>query len=63
MYSGDTVKGIDVQKIVDRIGDECFEAHRGAFWWDEDRRIAVVFGNDGYTDSKDARARLEFRLR
>jgi hypothetical protein len=51
------VKGIDVQKIVDRVRDECFEAHRGAFWWDEGRRIAVAFGNDGHDG--DGRARLE----
>jgi hypothetical protein len=52
------MEGIDVQRIVDRIGDECFEAHRGAFWWDEARRIAVAFGNDGYAGDG-SRARVE----
>jgi hypothetical protein len=51
------VEGIDVQKIVDRISDECFEAHRGAFWWDEGKRVAIAFGNDGF--STDKRSRLE----
>src|SRR5262245_9935949 len=53
------MNAIDIQKIVDRIGGECFEAHRGAFWWHEDRRIAIAFGNDGY--AQDERARLEVR--
>ena len=35
------------EAIVTRLHDDCFEAHRGAFWWDEKRRIAVAFGNDG----------------
>jgi hypothetical protein len=46
-----------VGKIVDRLGDDCFEAHRGAFWWDEASRVAVAFGNDGY--AQDVRARSE----
>jgi hypothetical protein len=52
------VKNIDVQKIADRIAEECFEAHRGAFWWQEDRRIAVAFGNDGYA-GEGSRAQVE----
>jgi hypothetical protein len=51
------MKGIDIQKIVDRLSDECFEAHRGAFWWNEEQQIAIAFGNDGY--STDGRAILE----
>lgn len=47
---------IDIQKLVNRFGDDCFEAHRGAFWWDESKRIAIVFGNDGY---KERRAKEE----
>ena len=39
-----------VKKIADRMHDECFEAHRGAFWWDENRRLAVAFANDGQGD-------------
>ncbi len=46
---------IDVQKIVDRLRGECFEVHRGAFWWDEGRRVAVAFGNDGYSTDEKAR--------
>jgi hypothetical protein len=38
---------IDIQMLVDRLHADCREAHRGAFWWDEDERIAVFFGNDG----------------
>jgi hypothetical protein len=34
-------------RLAERLHDDCFEAHRGAFWWDEERRIAVAFGNDG----------------
>jgi hypothetical protein len=47
-----------IKKIVDRTGEDCFEAHRGAFWWDEARRVAVAFGNDGYS-STDEWARQE----
>jgi hypothetical protein len=48
---------IDIQKLVDRLHADCMEAQRGAFWWDKDQRIAVVFGNDDY--SKDFRSRAE----
>jgi hypothetical protein len=51
------MQGIDIQKIADRLTEECFEAHRGAFWWDEDERVAIAFGNDGY--STDARSQQE----
>jgi hypothetical protein len=40
-----------------RLYDRCFEAHRGAFWLDKRRRIAVAFGNDGYDE--DIRAQSE----
>lgn len=40
---------IDIRQIVERLSAECFEAHRGAFWWDEALRIAVVFGNDAFS--------------
>jgi hypothetical protein len=50
-------KWLDMQKLVDRLGDDCFEAHRGAFWWEKAKRVAVAFGNDGYR--QDGRARLE----
>jgi hypothetical protein len=33
------------------LAHDCGEAHRGAFWWDEEHRIAVVFGNDGLPSS------------
>jgi hypothetical protein len=36
-----------IQAIARRLHNDCFEAHRGAFWWDEKRRVAVAFGNDG----------------
>jgi hypothetical protein len=49
---------IDIQGIVNRLSTECSEAHRGAFWWDEARRVAVAFGNDGY-NGEDGRARRE----
>ncbi len=45
---------INVRRIIDRLHDDCFEAHRGAFWLDERRRVAVAFGNDGH--NTDARA-------
>jgi hypothetical protein len=51
------VISIDIQKIVERLGEEFFEAHRGAFWWEEGRCVAIVFGNDGY--ATDGRAKLE----
>jgi hypothetical protein len=35
------------------------EAQRGAFWWDEDKRIAVVFGNDDYATDRRAKAEVE----
>jgi hypothetical protein len=35
-----------LQALAQRLFDDCFEAHRGAFWWNEDQRLAVVFGND-----------------
>jgi hypothetical protein len=41
---------LDIHKLVDRLHADCREAHRGAFWWDEDKGIAVVFGNDGSPD-------------
>jgi hypothetical protein len=47
-----------MQKLVNRLGHDCFEAHRGAFWWDEGRRVAVAFGNDGF-GGEDGRARFE----
>jgi hypothetical protein len=47
-----------MQALADRLGDDCFEAHRGAFWWDEGSRVAVAFGNDGYA-TEDNRAALE----
>jgi hypothetical protein len=46
-----------MQKIAERLYEDCFEAHRGAFWWDERRRIAVAFGNDGW--GVDVRAKRE----
>jgi hypothetical protein len=52
-------KKIDMQKLVDRLGDDCFEAHRGGFWWDEKNRLAVVFGNDGYQNDERARGEVE----
>jgi hypothetical protein len=53
---------LDVQSIVDRIYNDCHEAHRGAFWWDRPRRIAVAFGNDGYaTDARSQREVAELR--
>src|SRR6266545_2343618 len=51
------VKKLDMQKIVDRLSDECQEAHRGAFWFDETRHLVIAFGNDGHT--KDERAKQE----
>jgi hypothetical protein len=48
-----------VQKIVDRVSVECFEAHRGAFWWDEDERIGVVFGNDGYSSDERSQGEVD----
>jgi hypothetical protein len=53
----DICKRLDMQALVDRLASDCFEAHRGSFWWDEKRRIAIAFGNDGYRE--DRRARLE----
>src|SRR5262249_41018177 len=49
----------DMGKIVSRLGDDCFEAHRGAFWWQEDRHVAIAFGNDGYSGDGRARAEVE----
>jgi hypothetical protein len=42
-----------IQAIAKRLHDDCFEAHRGAFWWDEKHRIAVAFGNDGKGNRQD----------
>jgi hypothetical protein len=50
-------KWLDMQKLVDRLASDCFEAHRGVFWWQQKKRVAVVFGNDGYR--QDNRSRLE----
>jgi hypothetical protein len=36
-----------LQELVTRLRTKCRKAWRGAFWWDEERRVAVVFGNDG----------------
>jgi hypothetical protein len=36
-----------LQKLVTRLRTDCYEAHRGAFCWDEGRGVAVAFGNDG----------------
>jgi hypothetical protein len=51
---------VDVQAIANRLHAECFEAHRGAFWWDEQSRCAIAFGNDGY--SQDERSQREVAL-
>ncbi len=48
---------VNVQKIANWLCEDCCEAHRGAFWWDEDGRVAVAFGNDGY--DRDPRAKRE----
>ena len=48
-----------IQGIVDRLGTECFEAHRGAFWWEKEQRIAIAFGNDGGEGGEDERAQYE----
>jgi hypothetical protein len=39
----------ELQTLVERLSTDCMEAHRGAFWWDERRHIAICFGNDGAT--------------
>jgi hypothetical protein len=55
---GHVKNGIPIQGIVERLSTGyCFEAHRGAFWWDKKMRIAIAFGNDGYT--QDDRAKFE----
>src|SRR5262249_44866129 len=48
---------VNMQKIVERVREDCFEAHRGAFWGDQAGRLAVAFGNDGYPG--DERAQQE----
>jgi hypothetical protein len=50
---------VNIQAIVERISSDCMEAHRGAFWWDEERRIAVAFGNDGYVQDRRAKFEVE----
>jgi hypothetical protein len=37
----------EIHAIAKRVHDDLFEAHRGGFWWDEERRVAIAFGNDG----------------
>src|SRR5262245_18047004 len=49
----------DMQKLVERLSDDCFEAHRGAFWWQEDAGIAVAFGNDGYASDPRAKGEVQ----
>jgi hypothetical protein len=51
--------GLDLQAVVNRLGDECFEAHRGAFWWSKADRVAICFGNDGYAKDSRGRAKAE----
>jgi hypothetical protein len=48
-----------IQSIGNRLSDDCQEAHRGAFWWDEGRRIAVAFGNDGHATDRRAQFEVE----
>jgi hypothetical protein len=40
------VTSADLQALAGRLAGDCSLASRRAFWWDESRRIAVVFGND-----------------
>ena len=45
--------------MADYVGDNMFEAHRGAMTWKQEG-VSVVFGNDGYT--QDGRARSEVAM-
>jgi hypothetical protein len=42
---------VDMDKVLARVCD-CVEARRGAFWWDEEQRVAIAFGNDGYSENE-----------
>ena len=46
----------EAKRAANRVGDEMFEAHRGAMPWGQ-VGVSVVFGNDGY--GADQRARRE----
>jgi hypothetical protein len=48
---------VPIQKVANRLYEDCHQAHRGAFWWDEGKRVAIAFGNDGY--SSDPRSQGE----
>src|SRR5262245_46722961 len=55
----------EAAKMADYVGEEMFEAHRGAMPWRQ-IGISVVFGNDGYEDQpgeeSDSRAKREVAL-